>query len=207
MKNQKSVLRLLTTTALVLTSGVSLAQNSDWKQDCWFYDNGEVECFGDNGEPILEPTQQQATANNDNMAQEALDAHNRYRAAVGVPALQWSQTLTNSAQQWADRLAATNTFQHSSNLQGVGENLWRGTAGAFTTTQMVDSWGSEQQFFTPGVFPNVSTTGNWSAVGHYTQTIWRNTTDVGCAVATASGNDIFVCHYSPAGNVRDRTVY
>ncbi|WP_197707084.1 CAP domain-containing protein [Calothrix sp. NIES-3974] len=28
-------------------------------------------------------------------------------------------------------------------------------------------------------------TGNWVDVGHYTQIIWRNTTEVGCAIATA----------------------
>ena len=39
--------------------------------------------------------------------QEILATHNRYRAAVGVPTLQWSDSLAAGAQQWADYLAST----------------------------------------------------------------------------------------------------
>jgi len=137
------------------------------------------------------------------MAQEILDAHNRYRAEVGVPSLQWSDNLAASAQQWADQLAATGTFQHS----GAGENLVQGTAGAFSVTNLVDMWGSEQQYFVYGTFPHVSNSGNWSDVGHYTQVIWRNTTEVGCGLASGNGNDVLVCHYNPAGNVEEQDVY
>lgn len=38
--------------------------------------------------------------------QELLNAHNRYRAEVGVPPLSWSNALARDAQQWADRLAS-----------------------------------------------------------------------------------------------------
>lgn len=38
--------------------------------------------------------------------------------------------------------------------------------------------------------------------GHFTQLVWKNTTAVGCG-ATDCGDDgwLFVCEYSPAGNV------
>lgn len=129
--------------------------------------------------------------------QEILDAHNRYRAEVGVSPLQWSDSLAASAQQWADRLAATGTFQHSR----PGENLAQGSTGAFSVARLVDMWGGEKQHFTNGSFPNVSTTGNWQDVGHYTQVVWRDTTEVGCGLASGNGNDVLVCHYNPAGNV------
>ena len=135
------------------------------------------------------------------MAKTLLDRHNFYRSQVGVPALKWSDRLASNAQGWANNLAARggNTLQHSSG-SGEGENLWMGSAGYFSQQTMVDGWGEEKKFYKPGVFPDVSTTGNWSDVGHYTQLVWRNTTEVGCAIATAGGNDILVCRYSPPGN-------
>lgn len=136
-------------------------------------------------------------------AQEILTLHNRYRSEVGLPQLQWSSALSTSAQQWANQLAQTNTFQHSGR---GGENLAKGTAGAFSLTQFVDLWGNEKKNFINGIFPNVSSTGNWKDVGHYTQMIWRNTTEVGGGVATGNGSDVLVCHYSPAGNVINQPV-
>ena len=132
--------------------------------------------------------------------------HNKYRTELGIPNLTWSDTLANDAQSWANYLALNNKFEHSG-VSGQGENLWKGTAGYFTPTQMVDHWGSEKQYFQNGVFPNVSTTGNWFDVGHYTQMIWKNTTQVGCGIARGGGNDILVCRYAPPGNYTGQTVY
>lgn len=134
-------------------------------------------------------------------------AHNKYRAEVGVPALQWSDSLAASAQQWANHLASTGQFQHSG-APGVGENLAEGSPPqAFSVAQLVDMWGNEKRYLKGGIFPNVSSTGNWEDVGHYTQVVWRNTAQVGCAVATGNGNIIVVGHYSPPGNVEGKSVY
>jgi hypothetical protein len=138
------------------------------------------------------------------MVQEILAAHNKYRSEVGIPSLRWSNNLASSAQQWANQLAATGRFEHSRS----GENLWKGTAGRFSFTQMVDSWGNEKRFFLPNRnFPDVSSTGNWQDVGHYTQIVWRNTTEVGGGIATGGGSDILVCHYNPVGNVIGQRVF
>ncbi len=51
-----------------------------------------------------------------------------------------------------------------------------GSRGAFSIEAMVGGWASERRWFAPGVFPNVSRTGNWADVGHYTQMIWPATT-------------------------------
>lgn len=131
--------------------------------------------------------------------QTLLAVHNRYRAEVNVSDLVWSEELAHSAQQWADHLVTTNTFGHSSST--YGENLWTGTAGAFSLEDMVSGWGDEKEFFIPNtVFPNVSTTGNWADVGHYTQLVWSDTMEVGCAIATGNGRDTLVCQYNPPGN-------
>jgi hypothetical protein len=142
------------------------------------------------------------------MEEEILEAHNKYRAEVNVAPLTWSDTLASNAQEWANYLASLggNTLQHSPN-SGEGENLWLGTSEAFTYTQMVDMWGEEKQYFVDGTFPDVSSTGNWFDVGHYTQIVWGNTTEVGCAIANAGGNDILVCRYNPPGNYLGQPVF
>jgi cysteine-rich secretory family protein len=135
-------------------------------------------------------------------SQEILDAHNRYRRAVGVPPLIWSVGLARSAQRWADALNSNLEFRHDPSNHTQGENIFMGTAGMFSLTEMVDAWGQERQNFRDGTFPNVSTTGKWFEVGHYSQMVWKTTTSVGCA--GINGNDgyyRFVCRYSPPGNV------
>ncbi|TAD80181.1 MAG: hypothetical protein EA001_01625 [Oscillatoriales cyanobacterium] len=140
------------------------------------------------------------------LANDILTAHNQARSAVGVPALTWSASLANDAQAWANQLAASGAFSHAQNT-GQGENLARGTAGRFSAKDLVGLWTAEKQFFKMGNFPNVSTTGNWADVGHYTQMVWRNTTQIGCGMATGNGNDTLVCRYSPPGNVTGQMPY
>ena len=132
-----------------------------------------------------------------------LARHNAERATVGVPPLIWDSRLAAGAAIWATHLATTRRFEHSPDIADAapqGENLWMGTARAFSPEDMVDGWIEEKRYYRPGLFPRVTTTADWSDVGHYTQLIWRNTTSVGCALATGGGNDVLVCRYSPAGN-------
>jgi hypothetical protein len=138
---------------------------------------------------------------------EILNAHNRYRAEVGVPPLAWSGDLANEAQQWANYLASRGGKLVHSSQQGEGENLCSGTSGHYNFTQMVDSWGHEKRNFVNGNFPRVSKTGNWAKVGHYTQIIWRNTQQGGCAGVDARGNYIFVCRYRPPGNYKGQRAF
>lgn len=139
--------------------------------------------------------------------QEILTAHNKYRSQVGVSPLKWSATVAKSAQQWANRLAATGKFEHSKNRRGYGENLWMGTSRRFSCTQMVDSWGKEKKYFVNRPSPNFSKTGKFSDVGHYTQVVWRKTTEVGCALVSRRGKDYLVCQYNPAGNVKGQKAF
>ena len=88
---------------------------------------------------------------------------------------------------------------------GQRENLSRGLPGA-NALQMVGYWSIEKQIFEPGVFPNVSRTGNWEDVAHYTQMIWKTTTHVGCGIASGRTGEFMVCRYSPPGNADGRLV-
>ena len=128
---------------------------------------------------------------------ELLAAHNNYRARLGLPPLHWSNQLAANAQQWAEHLAEIGQLEHS----GSGQNLAMATAGTQSLTQLVDLWGSEQAYFKNGDFPDISTTGDWMDVGHYSQMVWKTTTKVGCGFAEGDGLDVLVCDYNPPGNV------
>jgi hypothetical protein len=76
-----------------------------------------------------------------------------------------------------------------------------GTAGAYRLEEMFGAWAEEKRLLRAGAFPNVSTSGRWQHVAHYTQIIWRSTARVGCAVHRDGRWDYLICRYSPAGNV------
>lgn len=132
-----------------------------------------------------------------------LTSHNNARAKVGSVPMVWDANLARAAAVWAQNLARSNRFQHDPNNPD-GENLWIGTKGMFPADQMVNAWIAESQFFKPGIFPNVSTTGNWYSVGHYSQMIWNSSTRLGCALASSAASDVLVCRYSPSGNISGR---
>lgn len=81
-----------------------------------------------------------------------------------------------------------------------------GTRGAYSLEDMIGGWSGERRYFRSGFFPDVSTSGNWSDVAHYTQMIWRSTTNVGCALHQGRSDDYLVCRYSPPGNVTGQPV-
>ena len=135
-------------------------------------------------------------------AQRLLDAHNRERADAGVPPLEWSDKLAREAREWADTIALEGRMRHADRAtRGTsGENIWMGTAGRFSAEDMIDTFTRERRYYRHRAFPDISTTGRWQDVGHYTQVVWRNTQQVGCAVAQNGEDDFLVCRYWPAGN-------
>lgn len=137
--------------------------------------------------------------------------HHAERAAVGLPDMVWDETLAADARRWARELARTGSFEHEDEVSDdpdvQGENLWMGTRGAWSPTEMVASWAEEKRDFRAGVFPYVSRTGNLEDVGHYTQMVWRDTGRVGCAIASDRRMDYLVCRYARTGNVEGERVY
>lgn len=137
-----------------------------------------------------------------------LASHNRERSRVGAAPLAWDPALAQGAQAYANQLARLNLMRHSPKAMrpGTGENLWMGTRGYFSPAAMVGAWASERAMFRPARFPDVSTTGNWADVGHYTQMIWPTTKRIGCAIGSSVSSDFLVCRYWPSGNVTGRPV-
>src|SRR5580704_12865620 len=77
-----------------------------------------------------------------------LQHHNTYRAALQLPALEWSPALASDALAWAKHLADIDKGQHDQGTIGKeGENLWWGTANAFAFGDMVEAWAAEKKLF------------------------------------------------------------
>ena len=156
------------------------------------------------------------------IADTILKIHNDERAVVGSPALKWSDSLANDAKSWAEHLASLPPKPTSSSgwnqccggepdlvHAGPGENLWAGGANYYSTADMVKSWASEKSNYHGAPLSNADFAPGVPMIGHYTQMVWKNTKDVGCA--TAIGNqgkfEFLVCRYSPPGNTLGQRPY
>jgi hypothetical protein len=129
------------------------------------------------------------------VADQFVEAHNRFRAKHCAPPLTWSKKLADVAQDWADELKKKGCmFGHSPGMK-YGENLGAGSIGALDPSSTVEMWYDEIKKYK---FPN----GGFSMqTGHFTQLVWRDTRQVGCGHVQCKGNDIYVCEYDPPGNV------
>ncbi|OBZ91733.1 Repressed by EFG1 protein 1 [Choanephora cucurbitarum] len=117
-----------------------------------------------------------------------LNAHNMLRLRHSSPPLSWNNTLATFAEQWINKCQ----WAHSGGP--YGENLALRTPGWNAT---VNAWYNEISLY------NFSNPGFSSSTGHFTQVVWKATTQVGCAVrycSNLSGN-IYACEYTPRGNV------
>jgi uncharacterized protein YkwD len=134
------------------------------------------------------------------LARDMLARHNAVRARVGMPPLAWSDRLAARSQDWADTLLARGQFIHRPNST-YGENLFEITGATASPAQVVDAWAEESRNYD-------YTSNRCSGVcGHYTQIVWRDTKEVGCAVARGRGREVWVCNYDPPGNWAGRRPY
>ena len=134
------------------------------------------------------------------LSRDMLAAHTAARARVEVPPLAWSQGLAARAQDWADHLLAHRQFMHRPKSP-YGENLFEIDGGSASPAQVVRSWASESRNY------DYSSNRCRGVCGHYTQVVWGDTKEVGCAVARGAGREIWVCDYDPPGNWAGRRPY
>jgi len=131
----------------------------------------------------------------------ALLCHNKYRVRHGVPLLQLDRKLCYHAQQYADTLANTDTFQHS-NDPLYGENLYwswsSDPAWSLTGDEAVSSWYDERKGYNYDAEPEDTES------GHFTQLVWAESEllGVGLARSATTGKIFTVMKYHPAGNYR-----
>jgi len=148
---------------------------------------------------------EEADRNDDLLRDVVLGMHNEERESLGLAPLAWDSALAADAARYARQMAQTNIFRHSertSRATPSGENLWMGSRGLYDYAVMVGSFLDERRYFQrDGKLPDLSSTGRWEDVGHYTQLMWRSTHKVGCALARGRSDEFMVCRYSEGGNV------
>ena len=105
------------------------------------------------------------------IASRILALHNAERRRLRVPDLAWNPHLEREAAEWAEYLSRRGVLEHADDRtrNGAGENLWMGTSGGWDVDGMVDMFLDERRYYRHATFPDVSRTGNWADVGHYTQ--------------------------------------
>ncbi|KAK7140887.1 hypothetical protein R3I93_015127 [Phoxinus phoxinus] len=138
----------------------------------------------------------------DSFRKEFLETHNQYRALHQAPALVFSEDLCKAAQLWADHMLSKNTLAHSDTDDG--ENVFYSSSSVQNTPtgkEAVDSWYSEIKDY------NFEKTGHQPKTGHFTQVVWKSSTELGVGLAT-DGNTVFVVgQYKPAGNITNAGYY
>jgi hypothetical protein len=143
-----------------------------------------------------------------------LAAHNAVRAnampapSPALPQLTWNDQAASTAQAWA----ANCTFMHNAGRGNFGENIAADSGSTYTPQKVVDMWSGESADYDYAT----NTCAAGKVCGHYTQLVWRGTTSVGCGYQKCTTNspfggaaawEMWVCDYSPPGNVNGQAPY
>ncbi|WWC65972.1 uncharacterized protein I303_108594 [Kwoniella dejecticola CBS 10117] len=153
-------------------------------------------------ESVVAPTNLAAAPTNSSSSGSTGDAdadllvqlHNDFRAQYGAGPVTWSNTLADYAKSHA---TACN-MEHTGGP--YGENLAAGAGGGYSITDGFNAWAAEAPEYDPSN-PQYS---------HFTQVVWKGTTEIGCAAVSCADGTIFtigsdslyiMCEYNPAGNV------
>ncbi|GLC39800.1 hypothetical protein PLESTM_000943500 [Pleodorina starrii] len=122
----------------------------------------------------------------------------------------WSASLANYALAWARNLASQGCALRHGGNGNAGQNLYavRGNT-AMSCVSATDGWYNEVSQYKFTRRPWTDNQPNFSNIGHFTQLVWKSSTQLGCGAAKGANNCYVVaCHYSPAGNmVGDSSFY
>lgn len=130
---------------------------------------------------------------------ELLSVHNAARRAVGVEPLTWSARIAGYAKEYAQSRRA-DCAPRRSPLFYFGENQFVGKGRHWNATALATQWVAEGRWYDHGS-NSCAAPGGAAGCAHYTQVVWRNTTQLGCArIVCDSGDTMLVCDYFPPGN-------
>jgi pathogenesis-related protein 1 len=158
--------------------------------DCLFFD-------GLDGESTSAPAEWRGNLRQHNCARRTVVPVANPRIAP----LRWSVALAQTAQAHANQCI----WQHSG-TPGLGENLYAAAPWSAAQTQAATSWAGESAYYNHAA--NTCAAGR--QCGHYTQMVWRTSSQLGCGIRNCSSGSPFgpnapnwtlvVCNYNPPGN-------
>ncbi|XP_043467918.1 uncharacterized protein LOC122502092 isoform X1 [Leptopilina heterotoma] len=146
---------------------------------------------------LIDPKQQSAI-DEKGWQQEALLIHNEYRRRHRVLDLRLSPELTAAAKAWAHTLLNSNKLVPQS-TSPYGENIYSMQCSdpklIVSPREVISKWYSERKEHKFGTEPKVLNT------CHFTQIIWKSTSEMGIAMAKRDGTCVVVACYHPRGNI------
>ena len=134
---------------------------------------------------------------------ELVARHNEYRKKHAASSLTILKDLTILCQKTVDNCKKIGRLHHRDfNLDDgtlVGQNLYF-TNSTPTGIEVADNWYSEIEYY------DYNGDKIEEKTSHFTQMVWKNTKQIGCAVAVGpsddSSNNYYIgCDYLPAGNI------
>ncbi|XVF57254.1 hypothetical protein PTKIN_Ptkin06aG0190100 [Pterospermum kingtungense] len=126
------------------------------------------------------------------LPRDFLNAHNAARKEVGVPPMIWDNVLEAYALNYSQ--ARVDSCHLKRAVVPSGQNLAFGSRD-LSATDAVRRWVSEKNDY------NLETGSCASVCIHYTQVIWINSTQLGCAKVRCNNNGTYItCYYYPPGN-------
>ncbi|HXG29816.1 MAG TPA: CAP domain-containing protein, partial [Nevskiales bacterium] len=140
-------------------------------------------------------------------AEEIVAAHNFWRRQVKTEPLVWSDELARAAREWAVTLMRQGKFEHRPDSP-YGQNIAWFAGERLKPTDVVDYWGNEIEYYDYEKNACLEE----SECRHYTQIVWKDSREVGCASAWGQHpqygvQEFWVCNYSPPGNVEGLRPY
>ncbi|XP_044250931.2 uncharacterized protein, partial [Drosophila takahashii] len=121
-----------------------------------------------------------------------------YRALHNAPPLTVNPQLSQMATNWAHYLLANNFQKPIHSHNGFGENIYYGYLSNSGGADAVRAWYNEISLYNWN-YPSYS-----EQTGHFTQLVWKSSTELGIGVARRGDIIYVVCNYNPSGNYENQ---